>query len=78
MRRVVVTGLGIVSPLGRGVAHNWKSLLEGKSGIRKIEGVDLKDIPVTIAGVWLQEPMRLMMPDGMWKKLPKKKNVASG
>ena len=50
MRRVVVTGLGIVSPLGRGVAHNWKSLLEGKSGIRKIEGVDLKDIPVTIAG----------------------------
>ena len=50
MRRVVVTGLGIVSPLGRGVEHNWKSLLAGKSGIRKIEGVDLKDIPVTIAG----------------------------
>ena len=50
MRRVVVTGLGIVSPLGRGVEHNWKSLLAGKSGIRKIEDVDLKDIPVTIAG----------------------------
>lgn len=50
MKRVVVTGLGIVSPLGRGVAHNWKSLLEGKSGIRTIEGIDLKDIPVTIAG----------------------------
>ena len=39
MRRVVVTGLGIVSPLGRGVEHNWKSLLAGKSGIRKIEDV---------------------------------------
>lgn len=50
MRRVVVTGLGIVSPLGRGVDYNWKSILEGKSGIRKIEGIDLKDIPVKIAG----------------------------
>lgn len=50
MRRVVVTGLGIVSPFGRGVDHNWKSILEGKSGIRKIEGIDLKDIPVQIAG----------------------------
>ncbi len=50
MKRVVVTGLGIVSPLGRGVDYNWKSILEGKSGIRKIENVDLKDIPVSIAG----------------------------
>ena len=50
MRRVVVTGLGIVSPLGRGVDYNWKSILEGKSGIRKIENIDLKDIPVHIAG----------------------------
>ena len=36
MRRVVVTGLGMVSPLGRGVDYNWKCILEGKSGIRKI------------------------------------------
>ena len=50
MRRVVVTGMGVVSPLGRGVEHNWKCLLEGKSGIGKIENIDLKDIPVTIAG----------------------------
>lgn len=50
MRRVVVTGLGIVSPLGRGVDYNWKNILEGKSGIRQIQGIDLKDIPVTIAG----------------------------
>lgn len=50
MRRVVVTGLGIVSPFGRGVDYNWKSILAGKSGIRTIEGIDLKDIPVTIAG----------------------------
>ena len=50
MRRVVVTGLGIVSPFGRGVEYNWKSILDGKSGIRKIENIDLKDIPVNIAG----------------------------
>ena len=50
MRRVVVTGLGVLSPLGRGVEYNWKCLLEGKSGIRTIQGIDLKDIPVTIAG----------------------------
>ena len=50
MRRVVVTGLGIVSPLGRGVDYNWKSILDGKSGIRQIQGIDLKDIPVHIAG----------------------------
>lgn len=50
MRRVVVTGLGVVSPLGRGVEYNWESILAGKSGIRNIEGEDLKDIPVTIGG----------------------------
>lgn len=50
MRRVVITGLGVVSPLGRGVEHNWKRLLSGESGITKIEDIDLKDIPVRIAG----------------------------
>ncbi len=50
MRRVVVTGLGVVSPLGRGVEHNWESLIAGKSGIRPTQGMDLKDIPVTISG----------------------------
>ena len=50
MRRVVVTGLGVLSPLGRGVEYNWKNILAGKSGIKKITNLDLKDIPVTIAG----------------------------
>ncbi len=58
MRRVVVTGLGIVSPFGRGVEFNWKQILESKSAIKNIEGVDLKDIPVRIAGQvpWGKEP----------------------
>ncbi len=38
-RRVVVTGLGIVSPFGLGVKKFWDSLLEGKSGISTIENI---------------------------------------
>ncbi len=50
MRRVVVTGMGIVSPLGLGVQRNWDSLLAGKSGIRKISKFDASDIASQIAG----------------------------
>lgn len=51
MRRVVVTGMGMVSPLGMGVDHNWKEITAGKSGIRKIEHFDVSDIPSQIAGI---------------------------
>ena len=50
MKRIVITGLGIVSPLGVGVRHNWRRLLNGDSGIVQIKDMDLKDIPVRIAG----------------------------
>ncbi len=50
MRRVVVTGLGMVTPLGVGVDHNWKQILAGKSGIRRITGFDVDDIACQIAG----------------------------
>ena len=50
MRRVVVTGLGIVSPLGLGLEHNWSGLLAGKSGIGKIEGFETSDLACQIAG----------------------------
>ena len=51
MRRVVVTGLGIVSPLGCGVEHTWKRLINGESGIRAIEHFDVSDLAAKIAGV---------------------------
>ena len=51
MRRVVVTGLGMVTPLGVGVDHNWKQILAGKSGIDRITGFDVDDIACQIAGL---------------------------
>src|SRR5450631_1203268 len=49
MRRVVVTGLGMVSPLGCGVDASWSRLLAGQSGARLIEGFDVSDLPCKIA-----------------------------
>lgn len=51
MRRVVVTGLGLVTPLGVGVPHVWNRLVSGHSGIQAISHIDVSDIPARIAGV---------------------------
>lgn len=50
LRRVVITGLGLVTPLGTGVEKTWKNLCEGKSGIRRIQRFDPADSPSKIAG----------------------------
>lgn len=49
-RRVVITGLGAVTPCGIGVKNFWNSMLEGKSGISTIEQMPLEGHTVTIAG----------------------------
>jgi len=49
MRRVVVTGLGMVTPLGCGVDVTWQRLLAGRSGARRIDAFDVSDIPAKIA-----------------------------
>jgi len=49
-RRVVVTGMGIASPLGLGVENVWRRLLNGESGISNIQAFDVKDLPARIAG----------------------------
>lgn len=49
-RRVVVTGLGLITPLGTGVDSSWSAFLEGKSGIGRITRFDASDLPVHIAG----------------------------
>src|SRR5512147_2017140 len=49
MRRVVVTGMGLVSPLGCGVGVNWERLIAGRSGIRAIQSFEVSDLPAKIA-----------------------------
>lgn len=49
-RRVVVTGLGMLSPVGNTAESSWENLLAGKSGISQIEHFDVTDFPVKIAG----------------------------
>ncbi|CAL77108.1 3-oxoacyl-[acyl-carrier-protein] synthase II (Beta-ketoacyl-ACP synthase II) (KAS II) [Bradyrhizobium sp. ORS 278] len=49
MRRVVVTGLGMVSPLGCGVETTWQRILQGKSGARVIGTFDVSDLPAKVA-----------------------------
>jgi 3-oxoacyl-[acyl-carrier-protein] synthase II len=51
MRRVVVTGLGMVTPLGCGVDVTWRRLLAGESGARRIETFDVSDLPAQIGCV---------------------------
>src|SRR3954468_3099573 len=49
-RRAVVTGLGLVTPIGIGVDEVWKAALSGKSGIGPITHFDAKELPTRIAG----------------------------
>ncbi len=49
-RRVVITGVGAITPLGTGVDKLWEGLLAGRSGIRKIEHFDASDLACQIAG----------------------------
>src|SRR3954468_11181886 len=48
-RRVGITGIGCVSPLGKGKNDVWAAMLAGQSGVRRIESFDVTDSPVKIA-----------------------------
>ncbi|MCX5682002.1 MAG: beta-ketoacyl synthase N-terminal-like domain-containing protein, partial [Candidatus Omnitrophica bacterium] len=49
-RRVVITGMGVLSPVGSGVEKFWSALLAGKSGIHRIDRFDPTDFPCQICG----------------------------
>ncbi|WP_247720808.1 beta-ketoacyl-[acyl-carrier-protein] synthase family protein [Streptomyces sennicomposti] len=59
-RRVVVTGLGAVTPLGVGVDQLWQGLLEGRHGIRELTGEEFAELPVRTAGVVPVDPAELL------------------
>ena len=50
MRRVVVTGIGLLTSLGNNKDISWKNLIDTKSGIKKIDQFDVSDLPAKIAG----------------------------
>ncbi len=51
MRKVVITGMGIVSPVGTGVEYAWKNVVAGNSGIRKIDTFDASALATQIGGI---------------------------
>ena len=51
MRRVVVTGLGLLSPFGVGVEHGWRELLTGRSAARRVTEFEVEDLACKIAHV---------------------------
>jgi len=56
MRRVVVTGLGLVTPLGCGVEANWRRLIAGECGFKRIDTFEVDDLACQIAAVVPREP----------------------
>lgn len=79
MRRVVITGLGIVSPLGVGVDYNWTAITGGQSGIKPITHFDASDLPSRIAGTVPRAdsadgPAHLYHPDRAVEPKEQKKN----
>ncbi|GHK01017.1 3-oxoacyl-[acyl-carrier-protein] synthase 2 [Streptomyces sp. Y2F8-2] len=59
-RRVLVTGLGAVTPLGVGVAELWQGLLDGRCGISELTGDDFAGLPVRTAGTVPADPAALL------------------
>lgn len=67
-KRVVITGLGMVSPLGLTVADSWKNAVAGISGVSQVNDIELGDIPVTIAArVKNFDPTQYMQPKDVKK-----------
>ena len=50
LRRVVITGIGLVTPLGANAEASWSNLLRGESGIKPVQNFDVTDLPAKIAG----------------------------
>ena len=56
MRRVVVTGMGLLSSIGNNLDTSWKNLINSKSGIKQINHFDVSDLPAKIAGYISDNP----------------------
>lgn len=73
MRRVVVTGLGLLSPLGLGAEHSWKSLLSVRSAARRIDRFEVDDLPCKIANIIPREGEGAFDPDAFMEPREQRK-----
>ena len=55
MSRVVITGLGLVSSIGRNATETWVNLIAGKSGIRKITSFDVSDLTMQDSRIYFSQ-----------------------
>jgi 3-oxoacyl-[acyl-carrier-protein] synthase II len=73
-RRVVVTGLGAVSPNGIGARKYWESLVAGRSGVKRVEGIDARALKTRIAGQIQDFNPRDALPEedphNIWRAIP--------
>lgn len=65
MRRVVVTGIGMCSPLGYGVEHCWSQLIDSKSGIRQLSGFDITGLSSQVGGQISKEGNTDLFPENV-------------
>ena len=73
MRRVVVTGIGMCSPLGYGVNQSWKKLVNAESGIRELTGFDLTDLSSKVGGQIPLDGVKEFFPENVIEVKEKKK-----
>jgi len=69
MRKVVITGMGVISPVGCTLDSFWNSLVEGKSGVRRIQGFDASRYPVQIAAELSEFDVEKYLPQKDAKKM---------
>jgi len=62
-RRVVITGIGLVTPLGASADVSWRRLIAGESGLKTIDGFDIDDLPAKVAGLIPREGEGALIPD---------------
>ena len=75
MRRVVVTGIGMCSPLGYGVEHSWSQLVNSNSGISQLSGFDITGLSSQVGGQISKEGNSEFFPE---KVIEIKKDMEAG
>ena len=73
MRRVVVTGIGMCTPLGFGHSHCWEQLISSKSGIRKLTGFEIEDLKSKVGGQLILEGDSSLFPEKVIEQKDRKK-----